>query len=466
MALYNTNTPLQIILIRPYIYRSMQKTNIMQSETIPRLLFKMSFPMMLSMLIQALYNVVDSIFVAMVSETALTAVSLAFPLQNLLIAAAVGTGVGVNSLLSRRLGEGRTEEANAVASSALFLALALSVIFIAIGLFLAKPFLALFTDSSELLELSASYSRICLIISFGCMFSITIEKLIQATGNSVQPMTMQLTGAIMNIVLDPVFIFFFGLGVNGAAIATVLGQIGSMVLAFIFLKKNSYITIRLKDIRPKAKIIGEIYQVGLPTIIMNSIGTVMVSVINAILIGFSATAVSVFGVYFKLQSFVFMPVFSINNGLISIISYNYGAKDGKRISGSIRFGMLTALATAVTGTALLWLFARPLLSRYFQAGEAAIALGVPALRMTALSFPLAAVSIICSAAFQSMGRSSHSLAVALLRQIILLLPAAWVLARFCPEWTFLCFPLAELLTCLIALILCFRIYRERVLPLI
>ena len=204
----------------------MQKTNIMQSETIPRLLFKMSFPMMLSMLIQALYNVVDSIFVAMVSETALTAVSLAFPLQNLLIAAAVGTGVGVNSLLSRRLGEGRTEEANAVASSALFLALALSVIFIAIGLFLAKPFLALFTDSSELLELSASYSRICLIISFGCMFSITIEKLIQATGNSVQPMTMQLTGAIMNIVLDPVFIFFFGLGVNGAAIATVLGQIG------------------------------------------------------------------------------------------------------------------------------------------------------------------------------------------------------------------------------------------------
>ena len=371
----------------------MQKSNIMQSETIPRLLFKMSFPMMLSMLIQALYNVVDSIFVAMVSETALTAVSLAFPLQNLLIAAAVGTGVGVNSLLSRRLGEGRTEEANAVASSALFLALALSVIFIAIGLFLAKPFLALFTDSSELLELSASYSRICLIISFGCMFSITIEKLIQATGNSVQPMTMQLTGAIMNIVLDPVFIFFFGLGVNGAAIATVLGQIGSMVLAFIFLKKNSYITIRLKDIRPKAKIIGEIYQVGLPTIIMNSIGTVMVSVINAILIGFSATAVSVFGVYFKLQSFVFMPVFGLNNGIIPILGFNYGAKNRKRMTATMKLGLLVALTIMILGTLLFQLFPSELLS-LFSASEEMYAIGIPALRIISLCFIPAAISII------------------------------------------------------------------------
>ncbi|MCI7807219.1 MAG: MATE family efflux transporter [Spirochaetales bacterium] len=440
----------------------MQKTNIMQSETIPRLLFKMSFPMMLSMLIQALYNVVDSIFVAMVSETALTAVSLAFPLQNLLIAAAVGTGVGVNSLLSRRLGEGRTEEANAVASSALFLALALSVIFIAIGLFLAKPFLALFTDSSELLELSASYSRICLIISFGCMFSITIEKLIQATGNSVQPMTMQLTGAIMNIVLDPVFIFFFGLGVNGAAIATVLGQIGSMVLAFIFLKKNSYITIRLKDIRPKAKIIGEIYQVGLPTIIMNSIGTVMVSVINAILIGFSATAVSVFGVYFKLQSFVFMPVFGLNNGIIPILGFNYGARNRKRMTATMKLGLLVALTIMILGTLLFQLFPSELLS-LFSASEEMYAIGIPALRIISLCFIPAAISIILISSFQATGLGLASMMVSIIRQLLVLCPAAFILSRlFGINGVWASFALAECFGLTFSVIFFIHVYKTRI----
>lgn len=440
----------------------MQKTNIMQSETIPRLLFKMSFPMMLSMLIQALYNVVDSIFVAMVSETALTAVSLAFPLQNLLIAAAVGTGVGVNSLLSRRLGEGRTEEANAVASSALFLALALSVIFIAIGLFLAKPFLALFTDSSELLELSASYSRICLIISFGCMFSITIEKLIQATGNSVQPMTMQLTGAIMNIVLDPVFIFFFGLGVNGAAIATVLGQIGSMVLAFIFLKKNSYITIRLKDIRPKAKIIGEIYQVGLPTIIMNSIGTVMVSVINAILIGFSATAVSVFGVYFKLQSFVFMPVFGLNNGIIPILGFNYGARNRKRMTATMKLGLVVALTIMILGTLLFQLFPSELLS-LFSASEEMYAIGIPALRIISLCFIPAAISIILISSFQATGFGLASMMVSIIRQLLVLCPAAFILSRFFGiNGVWASFALAECFGLTFSVIFFIHVYKNRI----
>ena len=440
----------------------MQKTNIMQSETIPRLLFKMSFPMMLSMLIQALYNVVDSIFVAMVSETALTAVSLAFPLQNLLIAAAVGTGVGVNSLLSRRLGEGRTEEANAVASSALFLALALSVIFIAIGLFLAKPFLALFTDSSELLELSASYSRICLIISFGCMFSITIEKLIQATGNSVQPMTMQLTGAIMNIVLDPVFIFLFGLGVNGAAIATVLGQIGSMVLAFIFLKKNSYITIRLKDIRPKAKIIGEIYQVGLPTIIMNSIGTVMVSVINAILIGFSATAVSVFGVYFKLQSFVFMPVFGLNNGIIPILGFNYGARNRKRMTSTMKLGLVVALTIMILGTLLFQLFPSELLS-LFSASEEMYAIGIPALRIISLCFIPAAISIILISSFQATGLGLASMMVSIIRQLLVLCPAAFILSRFFGiNGVWASFALAECFGLTFSVIFFIHVYKTRI----
>ena len=395
----------------------MQKTNIMQSETIPLLLFKMSFPMMLSMLIQALYNVVDSIFVAMVSETALTAVSLAFPLQNLLIAAAVGTGVGINSLLSRRLGEGRHEEANHVASTTLFLGLVISCLFIFIGLFLAKPFLNIFTQDAELLKISTSYSRICLIISFGCVFSIFIEKLIQATGNSVQPMTMQLTGAITNIVLDPIFIFVFKLGVNGAAIATVIGQIASMLLALYFLSKNDYIQIKIKDIRPNARIIKDIFQVGLPSIVMNSIGTIMVSLINGILIAFSSTAVSVFGVYFKLQSFVFMPVFGLNNGVIPILGFNYGAKNKKRMISTMKLGLVVALLIMILGTLLFQLMPRQLLS-LFSATEEMYKIGIPALRSISLCFIPAAISIILIASFQATGFGFASMMVSIIRQLV------------------------------------------------
>ncbi len=440
----------------------MQKTNIMQSETIPRLIFRMSFPMMLSMLIQALYNVVDSIFVAMVSETALTAVSLAFPLQNLLIAAGVGTGVGVNSLLSRRLGEGKHEEANAVASSALFIAGALSVLFIITGVFLARPFLSLFTEDAELLRLSTSYSRICLIISFGCIFSITIEKLIQATGNSVQPMTMQLTGAIMNIVLDPVFIFGFKMGVNGAAIATVLGQLGSMVLAFFFLKKNSYITIRIRDIRPQWKIIRDIYQVGLPTIIMNSIGTVMVSVINAILIGFSATAVSVFGVYFKLQSFVFMPVFGLNNGIIPILGFNYGARNRKRMTDTMKLGLVVALIIMTLGTLLFQLLPKELLS-LFSATEEMYTIGIPALRIISLCFIPAAVSIILISSFQATGIGLASMMVSIIRQLLVLCPSAYILSRFIGiNGVWASFAIAECFGLTFSVIFFIHVYRTRI----
>ncbi|MGN0905733.1 MAG: MATE family efflux transporter [Bullifex sp.] len=440
----------------------MPKTNIMQSETIPRLLFRMSFPMMLSMLIQALYNVVDSIFVAMVSETALTAVSLAFPLQNLLIAAAVGTGVGINSLLSRRLGEGKHEEANTVASSALFIAVVLSVLFIIIGLFFAKPFLSLFTEDDELLALSASYSRICLIISFGCIFSITIEKLIQATGNSVQPMTMQLTGAIMNIVLDPVFIFALKLGVNGAAIATVLGQIASMCLAFIFLRKNSYIQVKIRKIRPNGRIIREIYQVGLPTIIMNSIGTVMVSVINAILIGFSATAVSVFGVYFKLQSFVFMPVFGLNNGIIPILGFNYGAKNRKRMTSTMKLGLAVALVIMTLGTLLFHLFPRELLSM-FSASEEMYSIGIPALRIISLCFIPAAVSIILISSFQATGFGLASMMVSIIRQLLVLCPCAFILSSFIGiNGVWASFAIAECFGLTFSVLFFIHVYRTRI----
>lgn len=440
----------------------MQKTNIMQSETIPRLLFKMSFPMMLSMLIQALYNVVDSIFVAMVSETALTAVSLAFPLQNLLISAAVGTGVGINSLLSRRLGEGKHEEANHVASTSLFLAFAMWVLFVLIGVFLTKPFLALFTKDTELLKLSTSYSRICLIVSFGCIFSVTIEKLIQATGNSVQPMTMQLTGAITNIILDPVFIFVFKLGVNGAAIATVIGQIASMLLAIIFFKKNEYISIKFKDIKPNARIIKDIFQVGLPSIIMNSIGTVMVSLINKILILFSATAVSVFGVYFKLQSFVFMPVFGLNNGVIPILGFNYGARNKKRMLDTMKLGLVVALLIMITGTICFQLFAKELLS-LFSATEEMYRIGIPALRTISLCFIPASISIILIASFQATGFGLASMMVSIIRQLVVLCPCALLLSRLIGiNGVWYSFAIAEIFGLLFSIIFFIHVYNKKI----
>lgn len=440
----------------------MQKTNIMQSETIPRLLFKMSFPMMLSMLIQALYNVVDSIFVAMVSETALTAVSLAFPLQNLLISAAVGTGVGINSLLSRRLGEGKHEEANHVASTSLFLAFAMWVLFVLIGVFLTKPFLAIFTKDTELLKLSTSYSRICLIVSFGCIFSVTIEKLIQATGNSVQPMTMQLTGAITNIILDPVFIFVFRLGVNGAAIATVIGQIASMLLAIIFFKKNEYISIKFKDIKPNARIIKDIFQVGLPSIIMNSIGTVMVSLINKILILFSATAVSVFGVYFKLQSFVFMPVFGLNNGVIPILGFNYGARNKKRMLDTMKLGLVVALLIMITGTICFQLFAKELLS-LFSATEEMYRIGIPALRTISLCFIPASISIILIASFQATGFGLASMMVSIIRQLVVLCPCALLLSRLIGiNGVWYSFAIAEIFGLLFSVIFFIHVYNKKI----
>ena len=440
----------------------MQKTNIMQSEKIPVLLFKMSFPMMLSMLIQALYNVVDSIFVAMVSENALTAVSLAFPLQNLLIAAAVGTGVGINSLLSRRLGEGKHEEANHVASTSLFLATSIWALFVIIGLFLAKPFLSLFTKDSALLSLSTSYSKICLIFSFGCLFSITIEKLIQATGNSVQPMTMQLTGAITNIILDPIFIFVFKLGVNGAAIATVIGQIASMLLAIFFLRKNEYIQIKIKNIKPNARIIKDIFQVGLPSIIMNSIGTVMVSLINKILIIFSATAVSVFGVYFKLQSFVFMPVFGLNNGVIPILGFNYGAKNKKRMISTMKLGLVVALFIMIIGTLIFQLFPRQLLS-LFSATDEMYQIGVPALKTISLCFIPAAISIILISSFQATGFGFASMMVSIIRQLIVLCPCALLLSSLIGiNGVWYSFAIAEVFGLTFSIVFFIHVYNKKI----
>ena len=312
-------------------------------ERIPKLIMRMSLPMMLSMLVQALYNVVDSIFVARYSEAALTAVSLAFPLQNLIIAFAVGTGVGVNSILARRLGEKNYEDANKAANTGIFLAFATYIAFLLAGLFFARPFLSLFTANAQLLDLSVQYAMICMCFSMGCFVDITGERILQATGDSFHPMIIQAAGAITNIILDPIFIFTFDMGVAGAAIATVIGQWVSMFLAIYYVRKNQFVQIKMRRIRPARKLIKDIYVVGAPTIVMNSVSTVLVSALNGILIAFSNMAVSVFGVYYKLQSFVFMPVFGLNNGLIPILAFNFGAKNRKRMTTATKYGLVIAV---------------------------------------------------------------------------------------------------------------------------
>lgn len=405
------------------------KQNIMGYEPIGKLIMKLSLPLMLSMLIQALYNVVDSIFVSRVSEIALTAVSLAFPLQNLLIAFGVGTAVGVNSYLARKLGEGNAEQAEKAADTGIFLALATWAVFALFGIFGARPFLSMFTDDPVLLELSTEYTWICLVFSFGVFVDITAERIMQATGDSIHPMITQSAGAITNIILDPVFIFAFNMGVAGAAIATVIGQIVSMILALYFVSKNQYVKLHfsLRHFRPSARVIREIYSVGVPTIIMNSVGTVMVSALNSILISFSTTAVSVFGVYFKLQSFVFMPVFGLQSGMIPIIAYNYGAKQKKRMTRTVKVGGTIALSIMIVGFAVFQIFPDLLLS-FFAASEEMLTIGRPALRIISICFIPASIAISLTSAFQATGVGYASMTVSIVRQLLVLLPVAKLLS--------------------------------------
>ena len=390
------------------------------------MIMRMSLPMMLSMLVQALYNVVDSIFVARYSEVALTAVSLAFPLQNLIIAFAVGTAVGVNSILARRLGEGRTKDADAAASTGLFLSLITYVVFLFAGLFLSRPFLAAFTDDAQLLDLSVQYAAICMCFSLGCFVDITCERIIQATGDSFHPMLIQGAGAVTNIILDPIFIFTFDMGVAGAAIATVIGQWVAMFMGLYYVRKNKYVTVRLRQIRPHAGLVKDIYVVGAPTIVMNSVSTVLVSVLNGILIRFSTIAVSVFGIYYKLQSFVFMPVFGLNNGLIPIIAFNYGARQKKRMMSTLKYGVVIAVLIMAVGT-LVFQFFPDLLLSFFNASDEMYAMGRTALRIISFCFIPAAFSIIITASFQATGFGIASMIVSIIRQLVVLCPCAYML---------------------------------------
>ena len=435
-----------------------------------RLLISMSVPMMISMLVQALYNIVDSMFVAQLSENALTAVSLAFPAQNLMIAVATGTGVGVNAALSRNLGEKNFERANKIADHALFLAALSYVVFALFGLCFARQFFRLQTDIEEIVDLGTTYLRVCTIASFGLFMEITCERLLQSTGKPISSMSTQGLGAIINIVLDPILIFgYFGapaLGIAGAAGATVIGQIIAFCLGFFLNKtRNHEITISLRDFKPNGEIISHIYAVGIPSIIMASIGSVMTFGMNKILIAFSSTATAVFGIYFKLQSFVFMPVFGLNNGTVPIIAYNYGAGKPDRIMGTLKLAAMYAVTIMLIGLAVVQLIPDKLLM-IFSASDTMLSIGIPALRTISLSFLFAGFSIVCSSMFQALGHGMLSLWISVFRQLVVLLPVAFVFAKLGGlHVVWFAFPIAEVFAIIFSAVCLGYVYRKEILPL-
>ena len=436
---------------------SQAKENKMGTMPVGRLLISMSLPMMISMVVQALYNIVDSIFVSRINEDALTAVSMAFPIQTLCVALGAGLGVGINALLSKSLGAKDQDMVNKSALNGLFMTLVSYLVFLILGLTIVKSFYTIQTDSASIINYGVEYLSVICCFSFGMFFQFTFERLLQSTGRTFQTMITQSTGAIINIILDPIFIFgLFGVkayGVRGAAIATVIGQIISAIFALIMnLKVNKEIQFSLKGFRPDIKIIGMIYKVGLPSIIMQSIGSVMVFCLNKILIMFSSTAVAVFGVYFKLQSFVFMPIFGLNNGLIPIMAYNYGAKKRSRMLKTINCGILIAFTIMTIGMIVFELIPSTLL-QMFDASDNMRTMGVIALRTIAIHFPVAAICIVLGSAFQALGNAVYSMFVSIARQLVVLIPVAYFLGKLgSVNYVWWCFPIAEVMSLTITLI--------------
>ena len=400
---------------------------------VPKLLFNMAIPMVVSMLMQALYNIVDSAFVGMYSTHALEAVSIAFPIQNLMIAFATGTGVGINALLSRHLGEKKFEAADTTANTGLFLAICSYILFAILGLTIVRPFFSMQSDIAEVVNYGEEYLTVILLCGFGIFGEITNERLLQATGRTVYSMITQGTGAVLNIILDPIMIFGYcgmpALGVKGAAIATVIGQCVAFILALIFnIKVNKEVNIRISKIfKPQLQEIIKIYEIGIPSIIMTSITSFLTVGMNLILKKFSEDAITVFGVYFKLNSFVFMPVFGLNNGMVPILSYNYGAKKHDRIIKTVRLGMSCAVIYMLAGLAVFEIMPDKLLM-IFSASENVMNIGVTALRIIALSFIFAGIGIVSSTVFQSIGNPVHSLLISVLRQLVIILPVAYLLS--------------------------------------
>ena len=444
--------------------------NKMGTMPVNRLLFTMSVPVILSMLVQAFYNVVDSIFVSRIGETALAAVSLAFPIQILMISVSVGTVVGVNALLSRSLGEKNQKSANLAAVNGIFLAGLSYLIFALFGLLFSRTYFAVQTSNEEIVRQGMEYLSICTVASFGLFFEIALERIMQSTGRTVYNMMAQGLGAIINIIFDPILIFgLFGfprMGMAGAAAATVIGQIMAMfLLLYLNLVKNTDVNLNMRGFRPNKAVIGEIYRVGVPSIIMQSIGSVMIFGMNKILLLFSETAVSVFGIYFKLQSFIFMPVFGLTNGMVPIVAYNYGARKTKRIMETVRSSIIGAVGIMLAGTVVFQIFPKNLLY-LFDASENMIAIGVPALRLISLSFGFAGYAIVVGCVFQALGNGVYSLVISVVRQLVFVLPLSWLFANvFGYSYIWYAFPAAELSSVVLSSFFFQRIYVKSIKPL-
>lgn len=447
---------------------------------INKLLISMSLPMIIAMLVQALYNIVDSAFVGKYSHNALTAVTLAFPIQNLMIAVAVGTGVGINALLSRNLGEKKFKEANLAANNGILLAIFSTIAFAIFGLFFTRTFFESQFSAQEMLndpincqeiiDYGTTYLSICTIFSVGIFVEIILERLLQATGKTTYTLITQGTGAIINIILDPILIFgLFGfpkMGVSGAAIATVIGQIVAMFLAIYYnVSKNHELKFGLKYLRPHFATIKAIYAVGLPSIIMQSISSVMTFGMNSILMKFSKAAINVFGIYFKLQSFVFMPVFGLCNGFVPIIAYNYGARNSKRIMDAFKLALKIVIAIMAFGF-ILFQVAPHLLLSIFNNSEEMLTLGIPALRIISYSFVFAGFSIVVISMFQALGHGFISMIISVARQLVVILPVAFIFARlFGVHAVWLSFPIAEVVSAILCLLYFKKVYNENIKPL-
>lgn len=435
-----------------------------------KLLISMAVPMMLSMLVQALYNVVDSIFVAKISEDALTAVSLAFPVQNLLIALGTGTGVGINAALSKSLGEKNQKLANKVAHNGILLMLFSAIACALFGAFGSRWFFGTQTGEAVLIEYGTQYLSIVMMFSFGIFGQFITERLLQATGRTTLSMYTQLLGAVTNLILDPILIFgWFGLpamGITGAAVATVIGQIASAAFGFwLNVKKNPEIQLNVKELIPDGKVIKKIYSVGIPSIIMGSIGSIMTYGMNLILMGFSSTATAVFGVYFKLQSFIFMPVFGLNNGMVPIIAYNYGARKKDRIMKTFKLSVLYAVSIMVIGLLVMQIFPAQLF-KLFEASEAMLSIGVPALRLISISFVFAGYCIISGSMFQALGNGMLSMITSIVRQLVVLLPVAYLLSLTDNlNLIWLSFPIAEIASLVLSSVFLYNIYKKVIKPL-
>ena len=446
-----------------------KKENRMGVMPVGKLLFAMSTPMVISFLVQSLYNIVDSIFVARYSPDALAAVSLAYPIQILMIAVSVGTGVGVNALLSRSLGEGKKKKAKLTADNAILLGILASIMFALFGVLCTKLFFDSQTKSESIRQLGYSYLSVVTIFSFGLMLEVTFERILQSTGKTVFNMITQSVGAIINIILDPILIFgFFGvpkLGIAGAAIATVAGQIIAMILSFIFnMKYNEDVDIRFGThiFIPDFGIIKQIYKVGIPSIAMQAMSTLMMLGLNKILVTYSDMAVNVLGIYYKLQSFVFMPIFGLNNGMTPIVAFNYGAKNKDRIVKVLKYSFIASIVIMVIGTAIFWLFPKELMM-LFNPNEEMMKLGIPALRICSLCFILAAFDVMAIATFQSLGNGMYALYASFLRQLVLILPFAYALSKISglgAVWYSI--PLAELGCAFFDIYLMKKIYKQRV----